>query len=379
MWKGAGILGALVVLVGAVPLTTARDVVVRLAPILLFLVAVTVLAELADEAGVFDVAARECARWARGSTLLLWLLVVVLATLATVFLSLDTTAVLLTPVVLALAQQLGIAALPFAMTTVWLANTASMLLPVSNLTNLLAQDRLDLSTLGFAAIAWPAALVAVVVTAVVLLVRYRRSLRGRYDVPEVPHVSDPVLLRVAAACCLLLGPLAVAGVPVAWVATALAAVLVVAFLVRRRGSLRWSLVPGHLVVMVVGLFLVVAALQARGLTDLLVGLTGTGDGPAGLLRHAGVATVSANVVNNLPAYAALEPTADGTLPVFALLVGVNCGPLVLLWGSLATLLWRERCTARGLHVPWQHFAGVGLVGVPLVVVASTAALALAGG
>jgi arsenical pump membrane protein len=379
MWKGAGILGALVVLVGAVPLTTARDVVVRLAPILVFLVAVTVLAELADEAGVFEVAARECARWARGSTLLLWLLVVVLATVATVFLSLDTTAVLLTPVVLALAQQLGIAALPFAMTTVWLANTASMLLPVSNLTNLLAQDRLGLSTLGFASAAWPAAVAAVVVTAVVLLVAYRRSLRGRYDVPEAPRPDDAVLFRTAAAACLLLGPLAVAGIPVAWVATALAAVLVVAFAWRRRASLRWSLVPGHLVVMVVGLFLVVAALQARGLTDVLVGLTGTGDGLAGLLRHAGVAAASANVVNNLPAYAALEPTADGTLPTFALLVGVNCGPLVLLWGSLATLLWRERCAARGLHVPWQHFARVGLVGVPLVVVTATAALALAGG
>jgi arsenical pump membrane protein len=379
MWKGAGILGALAVISGAVPLATAADVVLRLAPILLFLVAVTVLAELADDAGVFDLAARECARWARGSTLLLWLLVAVLATVATVLLSLDTTAVLLTPVVLALAQQLGIAPLPFAMTTVWLANTASLLLPVSNLTNLLAADRLGLSTLGFAAVAWPAALAAVVATVLVLLVRYRRSLRGRYEVPAVPHVADRVLLWTAGGACALLGPLVVIGLPVAWVAGVLAGALVVAFAVRRRASLRWSLVPGHLVVLVVGLFLVVAALQARGLSDLLAGLTGTGEGVAGLLRHAGVAAAGANLVNNLPAYAALEPTADGTLPLFALLVGVNCGPLVLLWGSLATLLWRERCTARGLHVPWQHFAGVGALGAPIVVIAATAALALASG
>lgn len=67
------------------------------------------------------------------------------AGLTTIALNLDTTAVLLTPVMLALATRVGIAPLPLAMTTVWLANTASLLLPVSNLTNLLAAERVALS------------------------------------------------------------------------------------------------------------------------------------------------------------------------------------------------------------------------------------------
>ena len=70
---------------------------------------------------------------------MLWLLVVLVAALSTIFLSLDTTAVLLTPVVIVLARHAGLNPLPFALTTVWLANTGSLLLPVSNLTNLLAQ------------------------------------------------------------------------------------------------------------------------------------------------------------------------------------------------------------------------------------------------
>lgn len=60
----------------------------------------------------------------------------------TVLLGLDTTAVLLTPVVLSMSVQLDLPTMPFALLTVWLANTASLLLPVSNLTNLLALDRL---------------------------------------------------------------------------------------------------------------------------------------------------------------------------------------------------------------------------------------------
>ncbi|MFN8169662.1 MAG: ArsB/NhaD family transporter [Candidatus Nanopelagicales bacterium] len=376
MWVVAAIAGALTLVTGQLSGDAALDVVVRLAPILVFLVAVTVLAELADASGLFDVTARELAHWGGGRTWRLWLLMAALATVATVVLSLDTTAVLLTPVVLAMAAALDLPALPFAMLTVWLANTASMLLPVSNLTNLLAQDSLQLTTVGFAAASWPAAIVAVVVTVAVLALWFRRDLRGTYVVPEHPGVDDRVLFWTSAAVCALLGPLVVLGLPFAWVASGLAAVLVVAFLLRRRDVLRISLVPWRLVLLVVGLFLVVSAAHEHGLDEALVRLTGTGDSFASLLQLGGVATVGANVVNNLPAYAALEPTADGTLRTMVLLVGVNCGPLVLLWGSLATLLWRERCRARGLEVGWRTFAGLGLVGVPLVVVSAVAALSV---
>jgi hypothetical protein len=58
---------------------------------------------------------------------------VAFASATTMFLNLDTTAVLLTPVMLALAARVELPAAPLAMTTVWLANTASLLLPVSNL------------------------------------------------------------------------------------------------------------------------------------------------------------------------------------------------------------------------------------------------------
>ncbi|MDQ2750376.1 MAG: SLC13 family permease, partial [Actinomycetota bacterium] len=97
----------------------------RAGPVLGFLAAITVLAELADRAGVFDAAAGACARLARGSTVRLFLLVAVLGTATTVGMSLDTTAVLLTPVVLTLTDRLGLRPLPLALLAVWLANTTS--------------------------------------------------------------------------------------------------------------------------------------------------------------------------------------------------------------------------------------------------------------
>jgi arsenical pump membrane protein len=59
--------------------------------------------------------------------------------------------------------------------------------------------------------------------------------------------------------------------------------------------------------------------------------------------------------------------------VSALLVGVNAGPLILPWGSLATILWAARCRSAGIRVPWGRFAVRGLVLVPLLVVGCTAA------
>ncbi|MBV9832511.1 MAG: arsenic transporter, partial [Marmoricola sp.] len=204
----------------------------RVWPVLLFLALIQVVADLCDEAGLFDVSAHVASRVARGSRLRLFLLFVVLATVATWLLSIDTTAVLLTPIGLALASELGITALPFAFASVWLANSASLLLPVSNLTNLLAQERLDLSATAFMGATWAPQLAVIAVVGVVLLLRHRRALTGSYDVPRDLPAHDRVLLWLAAAVVVLIGPGIVLGAPAWAVALAASVVLVAGFAVR---------------------------------------------------------------------------------------------------------------------------------------------------
>jgi len=69
------------------------ELALRVGPVLIFLIAITVVAEIADAAGVFDIAGHWAARAGHGRTWLLWLLVVALSCLSTIVLSLDTTAV----------------------------------------------------------------------------------------------------------------------------------------------------------------------------------------------------------------------------------------------------------------------------------------------
>jgi arsenical pump membrane protein len=380
MWwvSALGALGAL----GSGLLSTADALAVieRIGPVLIFLTAVTVIAALADAAKVFDVAAREAAHLGRGRTWRLWLLVVALATASTVVLSLDTAAVLLTPVVLAMARQLDLPPKLFAFTTVWLAGTASLLLPVSNLTNLLALHhfhQLGLGLRDYLGLSWRPAVAAVLITIAVLAVLFHRDLRSQYAVPPTPGVDDKVLFWGAAGVCLALGPAFVSGIEVAWPASAGALVLIALFAVRRRAELRWSLIPWRLVVTVVGLFLLVATLTEHGLEGFLGDVAGTGAGVLAELRLTTTAAFGANVVDNLPAYLAMEPvaSADGRR-LMLLLIGVNCGCLLTLWGSLATLLWRDRCHAAGVHISWWSFFWRGLVLAPLVLVGTVLTLNL---
>jgi arsenical pump membrane protein len=343
----------------------------RIAPVLVFLIAVTVIAELADQAKVFDVAAREAAHLARGRVWRLWLLVVALATGLTIVLSLDTCAVLLTPVVLSMARQLGIPPKLFAFTTVWLAGTASLLLPVSNLTNLLALHQFRQLDTSFISVSWRPAIASILITVVVLAALFHRDLRRTYGVPPTPPVEDKVLFWGSAGVCVLMGPAFVSGVEVAWPASIGAIALVVLFAIRRRSALRWSLIPYKLVITVVVLFTVVGFLSKHGLEDLLRRIAGT----TSELRLSATAAVGANLFDNLPAYLAMEPVASNSPHrMMALLIGVNCGCLLTLWGSLATLLWRARCDAARVDISWWSFLWRGLILTPLVVAGAVLAL-----
>ncbi|MDQ1128555.1 SLC13 family permease [Microbacterium sp. SORGH_AS_0888] len=370
----AGVAG---VATGVLPVDAALEVADRVWPILLFVVAITIVAELAAAAGVFDAAAARLARLARGRVWVLWSLSVLLAIVVTAFLSLDTTAVLLTPVVVAVARAHRLPPLPFAFATVWLANTASLVLPVSNLTNLLAVHTLGSPTPGeFVLLLGPSALVAIVVTVVLLWLVHRRDLRGRFSPAPDPTVSDVVLLRCAAVVVVAVLPFFVSGVE-PWIpAVAAMAVMVALFAWRSPSSLRPRLVPWQLVVFASGLFLAVGVLEALGSGAVLGVLAGTGDDLVALWQVAGVGMLGANAVNNLPAYLALESVAGSPARLAALLVGVNAGPLITPWASLATLLWHARLHAVEVDVPWRRYVLLGLVVAPLTVALAVVPLAL---
>ncbi len=380
-WAAAVVVAALLALTGALPRADAGALAGRVGPVLLFVAALTVVAELCGAAGLFDVATDAASRSAGGRRWLLWLLLVAIAVASTVLLSLDTTAVLLTPLAISLARRTGTSPLLLVLTVVALANTASLLLPVSNLTNLLADHRFTDAGVGYLGLMWAPALAAVLVTVAVLAVRGRADLRGRFE-PGPRYVPpDRALLRVTGATTAVMAVGFVAGLPVWAVALAAAVVLLVAFAVRRRAlPVRpTELVPWRMLLVVAALFVVVETLHVRGLGEALVAAAPGGDGTGALLGVAALSAGAANLVNNLPAYLVLEPVAGGDpLRLAAVLIGTGVGPLLTPWASLATVLWWQRCRQALVHVPVRAFVVQGLWLAPLAVAGAVLALAVTG-
>lgn len=380
-WVVAGlvVVAFICVVTGFLPPTDAGALGERIAPVLGFVVAITIVAELARDAAVFDVVAQRLARWGRGRVVALWALVVALAVVSTVFLSLDTTAVIVTPVVVVLAQSIGVSPLPFALATVWLANTASLALPVSNLTNLLAAPAIGDGPAAFVALSWAPTLVGILVPVALLTLLHRRTVFGVYERPVARRPADPTLFWSATGILLVLMPLLALTHDVWIPATVAALALIGLFAVRRRRALRLSLVPWQALALAASLFVLVEAAHAHGLLDFLTSPTADGESPGDLFRLAALGAVSANAINNLPAYLVLEPAAGDPVALMALLIGVNIGPLITPWASLATLLWHHRIVALGVTIRWSRFMLWGVVAAVPTVLAAVLVLWLVSG
>ncbi|MEV0838512.1 SLC13 family permease [Actinocatenispora sera] len=368
----------LAVALGLVPVRLAVHELGALGPTVGFLAAVLVFAQLAADAGVFDLAGTLAARASRGSPRRLLAVVFAVAAVVTAALSLDATVVLLTPVVFRTAALLSVRARPHVYACTHLANSASLLLPVSNLTNLLAFAASGLSFVSFTglmAVPWLA------VIAVEYLV-FRRFFAADLGTPThavaPPAGTPPPVYALSVLAATLVG-FAVAepfGIAPAWVAAA-GAVVLAARRVRRPADLLHLLRaanPGFLA-FVFGLGVVVLAVRRAGLADLVGTLVPGATGLLALLAVALLAAVLANLVNNLPATLILVPVV-ATRPglVLAVLLGVNIGPNLTYVGSLATLLWRRILHAHDARPAAGEFLRLGASTVPAGLVVATVAL-----
>jgi len=366
--------------IGAISLSQARAEAEQLGPVIGFLAAVLVLAQLCDDEGLFRACGAWMARASAGRPRRLLACVFVVASVVTAVLSLDATIVLLTPVVFATAARLGARPKPHVFACTHLSNTASLLLPVSNLTNLLAFAASGLSFPRFAELMVLPWLVAIGTEYVVFRRFFATDLDAGAQTPPADGPSSVPVFALVTVACTLAGFVAASalGISPAWAAFAGAAVLAARALAQRRSSpaaiVRAAAVPFLAFVLALGI--VVRAVTDNGLAAALGHLVPGGTGLPALLAIAALAAVLANVINNLPAVLVLLPLAAPAGPgaVLAVLLGTNIGPNLTYAGSLATLLWRRIVHEHEHEVEIGEFTRLGLLTVPAALILATLAL-----
>jgi arsenical pump membrane protein len=312
-WAVAVAAAAVVVLVGALSVHGARTALGRLGPTVGFLAALLVLADGCRRAQLFHALGALMALGSHGRPSRLLAMVFAVAAGTTAVLSLDATIVLLTPIVFATAARLTTSPRPHVYACSHLANSASLLLPVSNLTNLLAFAACGLSFTRFAGLMALPWLVAIGIEWVVLSRVFADDLRQAGAPPDAVTMPRAELPRFAVAVVALtligFGLSSIVGIAPVWFATAGAVALTLRHPPESPAQLVSAAEPMFLV-FVLALGVVVTAAGSNGLSSVVDSLLPHGQGLLALLGVAVVSAVLANLVNNLPSTSApTSPTS----------------------------------------------------------------------
>lgn len=356
------------------------------------LISLSVISLILDEAGFFRWLALLVARLGLGSGRLLFALVVLLGALVTALLTNYGTALIWTPTVMEMMLLLGFsprATLAFVFATGFIADAASLPLPISNLVNLLSADYLHISFLRYVMVMVPVNFVAIATSIGVFWFYFNQHIPLTYNLNRLPLpatvIRDPLVCHWSFT---ILGLLFLGY----WVAQALSfpvsfmtaiAALAMLTLARRWFNKDASAIipmgkilrkaPWQIILLTLGMYLVVIGLRKTGITAVLSqqlallyvwGLT---------LSAAGtgfIATLLSGVMNNLPTslinaqvlqdLTGIDPAVQEVM-VYANVIGCNIGAKITPIGSLSTLLWLDILSRKGFHVSWSQYVRIALI------------------
>jgi arsenical pump membrane protein len=346
------------------------------------------LSAFAEEAGLFDWLAALAARLARKRAALLYLNVFLLGSLISMVLSNDATALILTPIVYVLVTRLRLPVMPFLFACTFIADTASILLPVSNPINIIITSQFPLDFGIYLKLLFLPGLVVIGINIGVFFLLYRRQLRGSFDNKLLPSpaasIKNPAYFRYTCAVLVLLALAYIIAsaiqLPLSLVALGGAFLLLVGALIWQRGALRelnkhisWSIFG-----FIAGMFILVRAVETTGLTEqfgqLLLRLSGNSSFGAVMVGTGGSA-LGTNLINNVPMAvvltSALHTMQHASLAVrqgfvVASIFGCDLGPNLTTVGSLATVLWLLILRRRGIDVSGLDYFKVGVLVTPLM-------------
>ena len=375
IWAVAG--AALLVVFG---LMAPRDALVGVekgTDVYLFLFGMMLLAEIAREEGLFDWLAAVATRSAKGSAARLFLLIYVVGTIVTIFLSNDATAVVLTPAVAASVKTAGAEKpLPYLLICAFVANAASFVLPISNPANLVIYgSHLPPLLQWLPRYALPS-LLSIISTYLVLRWTQRaelvQSVKTDVSLPTLSINGKVAAFGIGATAIVLLVASALdvqLGLPTA--ASGLATAVFVLLLARKNPastikSISWGVLP-----LVAGLFVLVEALDKTGLiNELSTALhDAAAQAPVWSAWGAGAGlALATNLMNNLPAGliagSAVQSAHVPDAVTRAVLIGVDIGPNLSVTGSLATILWLTALRREGLSCGAGTFLKLGCLVMP---------------
>jgi arsenical pump membrane protein len=367
------------------------------ANVLLFFLGLMIISVVAEQAGFFKWCAFKATKLAGNKSQALLVVVFCLGTIITAFFSNDATALILTPLVFTIVKRRNLNPLPYVFACAFIANTASMLLPVSNPVNLLAVGKFNLTLAQYLKFLLLPSLLLISFNFLLFRWIFRQDLieLSQNVHPEEPQKIDRFFLAVSAGLSLTaLGYILVSifGGPLAYPALGGAIILLACGFGFKRIQVKTvaSGISWSIFVFIFALALLVKGLENAGVIKLIADELSclAAHGPLQALFSVTLGTaLGSNLINNwsmmmvsvssLSTMSAQSAAFNQSL-VYGAIMGADIGPNLTILGSLSSMLWLVLLRQRGLDVRPMQYIKLGLVVTPVLLIIGVLSIYLCG-
>jgi len=371
----AGIGALLAIVLGLVPLQSLIGIFRDTWDAIITLIALFLLSQTLDSNGFFNWAALSLARFARGSGWRLYGLMLLLTLAVVALLANDGAVLMLTPIFARLLKKIyphQHLRLPFFFATGLFADAMSTLFIPSNLTNIIIADANQLSFLYFAAWMLLPTLTAFLVGGSAFALRFHKQIRTSYNIDILPDpnsvIVDKLIFSIGWIALAVLAIGYIIGsefhLPFSLISGTITLIMLILVQLRGLRSAKMLLLkaPWNILIYALGMFVVItAAYEAQTLNFLINPLIiAVRSGVPGALAAGSLTAFLSAAVNNLPAtlvsVLALQVTKQVShIAIYAIIIGVNIGPKLTPFGSLATLLWLGILKEHDIRISWGAY------------------------
>jgi Na+/H+ antiporter NhaD/arsenite permease-like protein len=358
---GVAIIGGAIIVVSGV-VSWDRAVAAVDAHTLVLLFGMMIVAAYLRLSGFFRLVTYAAVRRAHTPVGLLALIIVAAGVLSALFVN-DVVCLVMAPIVLDLTRQLRLPPPPYLIALATAANVGSVATLTGNPQNMLVGSFSGIGYRTFLLREAPVAVIGLALVFLVIWLMYRRRLPAALPAEDLEDrfaVHHGLMVKTIAAVSVMLVAF-LAGAPIALVAIGGAAYCL---LTRRVNPEKvYCEIDWGLLVLFTGLFVVIAGVEASGLTGELLDLGSV----IGLHRPAVLTAVTAvlsNLVSNVPAvllFKTLIPTfGEPTRAWLVLAMASTFAGNLTIVGSVANLIVVEQARGAGIRISFVEYSRVGV-------------------